>query len=60
MLLSSVKLVMLDEVHLIGERERGGTLELVMKFCPYVRRDKFCPYALRDKILSLVGTKFCP
>ena len=50
--------MMLDEVHLIGER--GGTLESVMKFCPYVRRDKFCPYALRDKILSLVGTKFCP
>ena len=30
MLLSCIKLVLIDEVHLIGETERGGCLESVI------------------------------
>ena len=66
---------MLDKVHLIGERKRGGTLESVMKFCPYAHRYKIvylmykilylrykiCLHDFVPKVQNCtLGTKFVP
>ena len=37
-LLSSIKLVLIDEVHMIGETDRGGTLESVISRMKTIQR----------------------